>query len=82
MVQLFTPNQILECHNICKQGNKDKIDANELNISNKIENMGKGENAGHKHFLAFLQFFRNTSFSVILTVSQMTNFRLFQTGRL
>ena len=55
--------------------------------------VGKGENAGNQHFLLFLQCFLphhrqissfepdlNRHLQVLLTLSQMTNFRLFQTG--
>ena len=56
----------------------------------RVENIvGKGENAGYQHFLLFPQCFQMAFFSRSfkglhgkgLTVSQMTNFRLFQTER-
>ena len=39
-----------------------KTGTNELQISFKVENIvGKGENAGHHHFLLFPQYFHKTS---------------------
>ena len=41
----------------------------------KENNVGKGENAGDQHFLLF------PVFCTVLTLSQTTNFRLFQSER-
>ena len=56
--------------------------------------MGKGENAGYQHFLLFLQCFKRPPpqiglfgrglmalNGILLTLSQMANFRLFRTER-
>ena len=41
----------------------------------------KGENAGNRHFLLFPQCFPKSSSQGLLTLSQTTNFRLFQTQK-
>ena len=53
-----------------------------ISVFDRVENIvGKGENADYQHFLHFPQSFQKTSFSGSLTLSQMTNFKLFQTER-
>ena len=48
-------------------------------LFDRVENiLRKGVNAGNQHFLLFQQCFQKVSFSVLLTLSQTTNFRLFQ----
>ena len=44
-------------------------------------NVGKEENAGYQHFFLFPQCFQEASYTGLLTLSQTTNVRLFQTKR-
>ena len=49
-------------------------------VMRRVENiLWKGENASYQHFLIFPQCFQKAFLSGSLTLSQTTNFRLFQT---